>query len=492
MTGTRIGPYELEGELGRGAMAVVWRARDTRLDREVALKEPVTPPGLDPSMTVEFAARFVREAKAAARLNHPGIVTIHNADVFDGRAVIDMELIEGETLAAMLARGPLPLGAALSVTQQLLDAVGYAHAHGIVHRDIKPDNVFVTAEGRIKLADFGIAHVGASATLTQAGTVMGTPGYMSPEQVTGDPIDARADIFAIGVVAYEAIVGRNPFGATDGVAPTTVMYRIVHEAAPALPPEALGAVPFDLARVLATAMAKDPVARFADAAAFMAALAGGSIVIAGGTGATVAGPSWPATSAASANGPGTAAMKWKPYIAVAAVMVVVLGALLIASGGGTPRMSNSVAQSATTPSSPAAAVAAAPVASVPQPPSDDEIRQGVRDTLARWTGSIDSMDLDAHMQCYAAIVDPYDNRRTTHDEVRASKAPAFVKYKAMNMSVENVNIVVSGPDTATADLVKRWEFRGAKVYSGAVRQQLHFQKIGGDWKIVGELEFGPA
>ena len=215
-----LGPYEIRGELGRGAMAVVWRGFDPKLEREVAIKEPLVASGTPDYAVADLSARFVREGKAAAQLNHPGIVTIHAADVFDGRPAIVMELIEGETLSAILDRGPLPAPAAVAVLDQLLDAVAYAHDRGVVHRDVKPDNVFLTPDGRVKLADFGIAHVGSGATLTQAGTIMGTPGYMAPEQVTGDPIDGRADIFAIGSIAYEMLSGHNPFGATDGLPPT--------------------------------------------------------------------------------------------------------------------------------------------------------------------------------------------------------------------------------------------------------------------------------
>jgi len=210
-------------------MAVVWRAFDPNLEREVALKEPVIPHGTDSATAAELGVRFVREGKAAANLAHPGIVTICTTDIYDGRPAIAMELIEGETLADVLDRGPLESRTAVAIADQLLDAVGYAHSKGVVHRDVKPDNVFVSSEGRVKLTDFGIAHVGSSATLTRTGTVMGTPGYMAPEQVTGQTTDARTDLFAVGVILYEMLTGTNPFGATDGTPPTTGMDRIVHE-----------------------------------------------------------------------------------------------------------------------------------------------------------------------------------------------------------------------------------------------------------------------
>ncbi len=275
MTAQRIGPFEIRGEIGRGAMAVVWRGFDPTLEREVAIKEPVIPHRTPEAVAAELGERFVREGKVAAALNHPGIVTVYQADIYDCRPAIVMELIEGETLATILDRGALTSAATLSIMDQLLDAVAFAHSRGVVHRDIKPDNVFVTTAGRVKLADFGIAHVGTTATLTQAGTVMGTPGYMAPEQVTGGTVTAAADVFALGVLAYEMLTGHNPFGATSGDAPTTVMYRIVHEQPAGIPASALAGLPPHFAQVLSIALAKEPAGRFADAEAFRGVLRGG-------------------------------------------------------------------------------------------------------------------------------------------------------------------------------------------------------------------------
>lgn len=255
----RIGPYELRGELGRGAMARVWRAWDPNLEREVAIKEPLFDYSLSKDVLEEMGRRFVTEGRTAARLNHPGIVTIHAANVWDGRPAIVMELVEGTTLADVLDRDPLSPHEALHVLDQLLDAVGYAHACGVIHRDIKPDNVFISSDGRVKLADFGIAHVDSWATRsTMAGVVLGTPGYMSPEQAIGAKVDARSDLFSIGVVAYEMLVGTNPFGSGDA---TTLLYRIVHEPAPELPESATEGLPADLRPAIMAALAKDPADR---------------------------------------------------------------------------------------------------------------------------------------------------------------------------------------------------------------------------------------
>jgi len=326
-----IGPYEIRGELGRGAMAVVWRAWDPKLEREIALKEPLIGVTVDPVLAAEFSERFVREARTAARLSHPGIVTIYDAETYEGRPVIAMELVEGSTLAVVLDSGRLDAAGALAVLSQLLAVAGYAHSQGVVHRDIKPDNIFITPDGRIKLADFGIAHLGGGSTLTQAGTIMGTPGYMSPEQVTGQPVDARSDIFSIGVVGYEMLAGRNPFGAGEGAEATTVMYRIVHEQ-----PEPLAVLIPDLpgsaGAVIAKAMEKDPVRRYSVAAQMQTDLASGRTPLLAGA----------AADAALSAGQMTSGTTSKVIVGVAALAVVILGVLLVlaisggpVSGGGT-------------------------------------------------------------------------------------------------------------------------------------------------------------
>ena len=362
-----IGPYEIRGELGRGAMAVVWHGWDPRLEREVAIKEPVVANGTDQATRDELATRFVREGMAAAKLNHPGIVTVFAADVYDERPAIVMELIQGETLGTLLERGAMAPEAALAVLDQLLDAVGYAHEHGVIHRDIKPDNIFITPDGRIKLTDFGIAHVGSSATLTQAGTVMGTPGYMAPEQVTGDAVDARADLFSIGVIGYEMLTGRNPFGATEGTAPTTVMYRIVHEQTPPLAMDT-AMLPCDLGTVMAVALAKHPDERFQNANAFRAALRGAPVSTPG---------AYPSPAGAPVHATSPTVMqsvrpgglpKWAPYAAVVAVGVIAVIVLLVSAGGGPegavvggPGVATSAVSTQPTAAAPADSVAPAPV-----------------------------------------------------------------------------------------------------------------------------------
>ena len=215
--GTRVGPYEIRGLLGRGGMGSVYRASDTRLGREVAIK--ALPPAFagDP----DRLARFEREARTLASLNHAHIATLHGVEQSNGQPLLVMELVPGETLAERIARGPLPVPEALSLLGQVAEALDAAHERGVVHRDLKPANVKVTPEGRVKVLDFGLAKALATdgdtpaaselPTLTATGTVVGTTAYMSPEQARGLPVDRRTDLWAFGCVLYEALTGRRAF-----------------------------------------------------------------------------------------------------------------------------------------------------------------------------------------------------------------------------------------------------------------------------------------
>jgi tetratricopeptide (TPR) repeat protein len=225
--GTRLGPYEIVSPIGAGGMGEVYRARDPRVDRAVALK--VLPEEFFESE--ERRGRFEREARMLASLNHPGIAVLYSFEEVPGssssssstRHLLVMELVEGEDLAVRLASGPLSLEESLSVARQIAEALEAAHAKGIVHRDLKPANVKVTPDGRVKLLDFGLAKAvesgpaetnapTATASPTLAGTVLGTPAYMSPEQARGDAVDARTDVWAFGCLIYEMLAGRAPFG----------------------------------------------------------------------------------------------------------------------------------------------------------------------------------------------------------------------------------------------------------------------------------------
>jgi tRNA A-37 threonylcarbamoyl transferase component Bud32 len=280
---TTIGPYEIRGRLGSGAMAVVWRGWDPMLEREVAIKEPMRNPGMTESAARELAERFVFEGRVAARLSHPGIVTVYAADSFDGRPAIVMEILRGHVLTTLIDKGGIPLPAALSIMDQVLDALGYAHSNGVVHRDVKPDNIIVSDDGRVKLTDFGVAHLSTLEVLGDR-VIVGTPGYMSPEQIRAETVDARADIFSLGVVAYEMLTMCNPFGATDGLDKMSIMARTTNDPVVAFPAKC--AVPREIGMVVLRALSPSAESRYGSAFEMREALRRATMgMSAGGSGA---------------------------------------------------------------------------------------------------------------------------------------------------------------------------------------------------------------
>ncbi len=261
----RFGRYEIVAELGRGAMGVVYKARDPQIDRLVAVKT-VSLRGQEPDEEKEFRMRFMHEAQAAGRLHHPGIVAIfdvgenpENQDPY-----IVMEYVAGEPLNRILAREKkLPLATALQLAEEVADALDYAHAQGVIHRDIKPANILVTPDGHAKIADFGIAKLNL-AHFTLPGRVLGTPAYMAPEQLSGEGVDGRSDLFSVGVILYAMVTGHSPF---QGDSATTVCFKVANRE-----PVAASALDLNLPRelddVISRAMAKDPEQRYQRGAEF--------------------------------------------------------------------------------------------------------------------------------------------------------------------------------------------------------------------------------
>jgi serine/threonine protein kinase len=257
--GKTLGRYEILGTLGRGAMGVVYRARDPLIDRTVAVKQVSLPPAFSGVQREEFSRRFFAEAKAAGRLRHSNVVTIYDLGVEEGQPFMAMELVEGESLSQILkTRGVLPPQEALTIARQVALGLAYAHEQGIVHRDIKPDNILVDRKGRPVITDFGVAHL-ESSDLTRTGEVLGTPHFMSPEQVKGEALDGRSDLFSLGVVFFEMLTGQRPF---RGETVSSICYQIVH-AAPKPDLSQLD-VPLPVGQVLAGLLAKDREDRFAD------------------------------------------------------------------------------------------------------------------------------------------------------------------------------------------------------------------------------------
>jgi len=256
----QLGRYEIIGELGQGAMGVVYKARDPLIDREVAIKTINLSLAMDERD--EFEARFYQEAKAAGRLGHPNIVTIYDVGRGEEVAYIAMEYLQGRELRDILNEKPLlPLREGLSIVSQVAQGLAYAHEHDIVHRDIKPSNVMVVRDGHVKITDFGIARMASSAVRTQTGMVLGSPKYMSPEQVMGKITDHRSDIFSLGGMLYEMLTGQVPF---IGENVNAIMYQTLNSI-PAAPSSTNPALPEMLDYIIAKALAKDLEARYQSA-----------------------------------------------------------------------------------------------------------------------------------------------------------------------------------------------------------------------------------
>lgn len=263
----RLGRYEIQGEIGRGAMGVVYRGWDPQLERPVAIKA-INAEAVSGGTAEEIVARFIREAKLAARIAHPGVVTVYDAGEERGTLYQVMELVDGESLAARLRRGAFPSQReALELAAQVAEALGAAHQAGVVHRDVKPANILIDKNGRVKVSDFGVAKaVGEATGLTRTGTAVGSPAYMSPEQVRGEHVDPRSDLFSLGVILYEMLMKKRPFPAETL---TTLVYQILNTD-PLADPQAFSSLRPELVEFLKWCLAKDPAQRIPDALTFAA------------------------------------------------------------------------------------------------------------------------------------------------------------------------------------------------------------------------------
>ncbi|HET8658014.1 MAG TPA: protein kinase [Micromonosporaceae bacterium] len=344
------GRYQIEELLGSGGMATVWRGRDLRLARPVAIKE-LPGPWLADRAVLE---RFDREARTAARLAHPNIVAVHDVGVDGSSRYLVMELIEGPTVAAMLADGPLPVAQAVAIAVQACDGLAAAHAAGIIHRDVKPANLMLTPAGVVKICDFGIARALKGATdtsLTGAAFAMGSSKYMAPEQAYGDHVDDRADLYSLGCTMYAMLTGSAPFSGENAIA---ILHQ--HLTQPPAPlHEHRADVPRALEQLVTQLLEKDPAARPADADEVKARLlalsqdpapaavpvaAGAMVALPSESAAELPRPAAPATSSlpgvayqAGTNGPShpTTSHRWRWAAAIAALAVgVVLAAILAA------------------------------------------------------------------------------------------------------------------------------------------------------------------
>jgi predicted Ser/Thr protein kinase len=260
--GTRqIGKYRVKGELGRGGMGAVYLAEQPGLGREVAIKELILSPAADPTALM----RFLQEAQVMARTSHPNLVQVHDLVQIDDANYIVLEFVRGRSLRDMVNLGPVPLPQTFAVMHGVLQALDYAHKHAIVHRDMKPENVLLSDEGNVKVADFGIARLtddsGPGGTATKTGTTVGTPQYMSPEQVASSKVDGRSDLYSAGIMLYELVVGQPPFTASEADGPFTLMAK--HVQAPPMPPSVhRPGIDMRLEEMILKSLSKRPEDRF--------------------------------------------------------------------------------------------------------------------------------------------------------------------------------------------------------------------------------------
>jgi serine/threonine-protein kinase len=255
----KIGRYKVLGEIGRGAMGVVYKAEDPNLDRAVALKTIML--DKDAEGRAEYQKRFMVEAKAAGKLQHANIVTVYDYGEAEGNAYLAMELVEGTDLRKRAQQGALPPIEAVEIGCQVAEGLAYAHGRGIVHRDIKPANIMLPDRGAAKIMDFGLARMRVADHKTSTGIVLGTPRYMSPEQISGQPVDQRSDIFSLGIVLWEMLTGRRLFSGTEMAQVSHSIAYDEHE-----PPTRVNSdLPAMLDFVVARALKKDPAVRYQDA-----------------------------------------------------------------------------------------------------------------------------------------------------------------------------------------------------------------------------------
>ena len=314
LPGTKLGPYEIIEPLGRGGMGEVYRARDTRLQRQVAIKTIASAALTDP----QSRERFDREARAVAALTHPNILAIYDVGSHDSVPYVAVELLEGETLRSRIGTSPLPLSAALEYAVQIGRGLAAAHDRGIVHRDLKPENIFVTNDGQIKVLDFGLATEPVSKSgddstrlETERGALLGTVGYMSPEQANGKPADARSDIFSFGCVLFEMLSGQRAF---KGDSRIETLHAILKEHPPDLA-TMRSDVPTALDRMVRRCLEKAPAGRFQSARDLVFALE------------TLSGVSGDQAPTASRAAPSRLSVRWTAIAAVAAVVLTGAGVL---------------------------------------------------------------------------------------------------------------------------------------------------------------------
>lgn len=519
---TIAGKYRLDAKVGEGGMGSVFRATRLLIGDEVAVKilhseqrDPTTP------------ERFRREAQAAARLKHPNAVNIYDFGITDdGLQYLVMELVEGESLRRIIQqKGPLTPSAAAEIMNQVCAALDEAHRHHVLHRDLKPDNIIVNVTDaglRVKVLDFGIAKLrdDVAGNLTQTGSILGTPHYMSPEQCIGEELDSRSDIYSLGVVLYEMLTGVVPFRS-----PSSAAVVVQHVNQPPPSPRALNpsiTMPVESAVLHALQKSRDgrPQSAGALAQELTAAVKNPSLAVpAAAFGSIGQEPTLLVDRQLRTTGAGESRRVGGDVLGSHArsqttriVGLTVLGTLLLLGLGGLSvrllfgtksdpvsgasnnsgaliEPSPSARQTARLPDAPAQRPT---VSTYPEVPLLDTslLTREVRGTLEDWAGATRAHDLDSQMTYYADTVDPYFKRRNVSAaEVRANRSVAFTRYYKLDVQLSNINVVLDPSGTqATTTFDKTFAFEGEKYFSGSVKSELWLTKVGSRWLITGERD----